>query len=833
MKRDIQWWQVIAVCILIAGVALTIWSAQQQDQSMRNDLLLKTKIAESGISSGQVASLSGSAVDITSPEYQALKSQLEKIRASDPDIRFAYLMGQRQDGTIIMYADSELPESDNYSPPGQVYTEASAVLQSVFATGTMVNEGPLSDRWGTWVSGFIPVTDPATGRVIAVFGMDVDASDWNRIIFGASLPSFIATLLIVLLVLVSAIFQRRSEDEKRRLETSEEKFSASFHANPALMIVSTIEEGIILDVNESFLSTLGYSREEVIGKTVSELDLYFDQAQRNTILNQVRESGQVRNVEVKINRKDRELVDGSFSAITIDVAGIPRLFTVVLDRTESKRAEEAVRASRDLLIKSEADLQTHQIELETQAEELRKAQLALEESRDKYLDLYEFAPVGYLTLNDKALIVKVNLTGATLLGNDRKKLVNARFRKFIAEKDSEQWIKYFMDVLDQEGKQTCTLMLNRGDGSMFPARLESIRITSSAATPTVRVAISDISDMRKVEETLAESEKKIRALFDQTFQFIGMMTPDGVLIDANRTAMEFAGIKKSECFGKPFWDTPWWTHSAELQNKVRDAVIRAGHGETVRFEATHLAADGSVHSIDFSLKPVKNEKNRVIFLIPEGHDITERKQHEVALARKTEELYAAYDELTAAGEEQKAQFDTLIESERMVRESEERFNQLAEQSGTITWEVDTGGLYTYVSHVSETVWGLRPDELVGKVHFYDLHPESEHEAFKAAAFKIFEQKEPFRNLENTIQTKEGHLVWVSTNGLPLLNDDRTLRGYRGNDTDITELKRAEVALRSLSDRLSLATRAGGVGIWDYSTFKIVLYNLHFGHMRSK
>ncbi|MDP3396545.1 MAG: HAMP domain-containing sensor histidine kinase [Methanoregula sp.] len=217
MKQDIQWWQIIAVCILIAGVILTVWSAQQQDQTMRNDLILKANIANSGISTAQVASLSGTVTDITSPEYRALKTQLEKIRASDPGIRFAYLMGQRTDGTIFFYADSESPESENYSPPGQEYPEASVVLRTLFSNGEKATEGPLSDRWGDWVSGFIPVVNPATGRVIAVYGMDINAQNWNTAIFKVSLPTLIATLLIVLLVLVSAFFQRRSNEHEQGL----------------------------------------------------------------------------------------------------------------------------------------------------------------------------------------------------------------------------------------------------------------------------------------------------------------------------------------------------------------------------------------------------------------------------------------------------------------------------------------------------------------------------------------------------------------------------------------------------------------------------------------
>ena len=128
---------------------------------------------------------------------------------------------------------------------------------------------------------------------------------------------------------------------------------------------------------------------------------------------------------------------------------------------------------------------------------------------------------------------------------------------------------------------------------------------------------------------------------------------------------------------------------------------------------------------------------------------------------------------------------------RERREREERFDKLAEQSGTIAWEVDAQSLYTYVSQVSEAVWGYRPDELVGRMHFYDLHPEAGREAFKQAAFAVIERKEPFQNLVKAVEAKDGRIVWASTNGIPLLNAGGTLRSYRGSSTDITGRKRAE------------------------------------------
>ncbi len=640
MKQDITWWKVIAVCILIAGVTLTIWSAQQQDQSMRNDLLLKTNLANSGIAVEQVTTLNGSPADLGSPEYQSLKLQLGKIRASDPDIRFAYLMSRREDGSIILNADSEPPESADYSPPGQVYSEAPAAVRSAFATGEMANEGPYTDRWGTWVSGFIPVTDPSTGRVVAVFGMDTDARDWNSIIFRNSLPLLIATLLIVLLVMASAFFQRRNEEEKRRLETSEEKFSKAFHANPALVALSTIDEGRILDVNESFLSKLGYSREEVTGTTTSAMDLYVDPEQRNTILKQVRETGQVHNMEVRLYRKNRDLLYGSLTSITIDVAGTPRLFTAILDLTERKRAEEAVRTSRDLLIKTEADLRIHQIELETQAEELRKAHLELEESRDKFLDLYEFAPLGYFTLSDKALITGVNLTGATLLGTDRKNLVNTRFRKFIVETDSEQWIKYFKDVLGQESKQTCILTLKQEDGSIFPARLESIRLTgTNNSTTTVRVAISDISDIRFAEEVLRESEEKYRHLIENSHDIIYTLTAEGVFIFVSPAWTTLLGHPVTQVTGQSFQkfvhpdDIPGCM--AWLQNVIGTGQRQEG----VEYRVQHT--NGSWYWHTSSAAPFKDETGKIVGFYGIARDITERKQAEEALRQLSDRLSLA------------------------------------------------------------------------------------------------------------------------------------------------------------------------------------------------
>jgi len=115
------------------------------------------------------------------------------------------------------------------------------------------------------------------------------------------------------------------------------------------------------------------------------------------------------------------------------------------------------------------ELQVHQIELELQNEELKKAHQNLELSRDRYVDLYDFAPVGYVTLTKEALIAEVNLTGAAMLGVVRGKLLQDRFRRFVPLQHQDLWLSFFSRILHQDEDQICELVLTRKDGTDFTA----------------------------------------------------------------------------------------------------------------------------------------------------------------------------------------------------------------------------------------------------------------------------------------------------------------------------------------------------------------------------
>jgi PAS domain S-box-containing protein len=150
----------------------------------------------------------------------------------------------------------------------------------------------------------------------------------------------------------------------------------------------------------------------------------------------------------------------------------------------------------------------------------------------------------------------------------------------------------------------------------------------------------------------------------------------------------------------------------------------------------------------------------------------------------------------------------LKEYKEARRENEERFAQLAEQNATFAWDVDPLGLFTYVSGVSEAEVGYRPDELIGEMHFYDLHPRSGRAAFKISALAVFERKESFKDIVNPVQSKDGRQVWLSSNGIALLDVDGTLRGYRGSHTDITERKLSGVYKEMGRDVLQILNEPG-------------------------
>ena len=156
------------------------------------------------------------------------------------------------------------------------------------------------------------------------------------------------------------------------------------------------------------------------------------------------------------------------------------------------------------------ELQVHQIELEMQNETLRQAQVDVEQSRDRYFDLYELAPVGYLTLTEAGQIAEINLTGTAMLHEERAGVLHRPFAQFVAGANRDGWQQLVAQALNEGTEQTCELLLERGDGTAFDARLDCRPIAERGGAPRLRITLSDISVLKETMNDLRLREDRLR-----------------------------------------------------------------------------------------------------------------------------------------------------------------------------------------------------------------------------------------------------------------------------------------------------------------------------------
>jgi two-component system cell cycle sensor histidine kinase/response regulator CckA len=178
-------------------------------------------------------------------------------------------------------------------------------------------------------------------------------------------------------------------------------------------------------------------------------------------------------------------------------------------------SEDLSRVSAERMASLIHELQVHQIELEMQNDELRRIQGELEEARDKYSDLYAFAPVGYFTLSEKGVIEEANLTIASMLGVERSALMGKPFTRFVLRKDQDIFYKHRQRLLETETSQSCELRLMKKDGHEFHARIESLVIKNKGDDlRQIRAAVSDITELKQAEKKIKEYSEKLEKRVD-------------------------------------------------------------------------------------------------------------------------------------------------------------------------------------------------------------------------------------------------------------------------------------------------------------------------------
>ena len=140
----------------------------------------------------------------------------------------------------------------------------------------------------------------------------------------------------------------------------------------------------------------------------------------------------------------------------------------------------------------------------------------------------------------------------------------------------------------------------------------------------VYVQAVNLTAKRIAERALEDSEKQLRRVLDSLFAFVGVMLPNGILIEANRAPLEAAGIDSADVIGKPFWDTYWWSYSEEIRDWLRNASQRAANGEVVRQDVMARMAGDTRMMLDFMLVPMRDDQGTITHLIPSAIDISDR-----------------------------------------------------------------------------------------------------------------------------------------------------------------------------------------------------------------
>lgn len=270
----------------------------------------------------------------------------------------------------------------------------------------------------------------------------------------------------------------------------------------------------------------------------------------------------------------------------------------------------------------------------------------------------------------------------------------------------------------------------------------------------------------RAQERLRKSESRFRAIFDQSFQFISLMEPDGTLIEVNATALEFSGLLPGALIGEKHWDRDWWPTNPEEREQVRAMVARAAAGEVVRFEAEVHDAAGQAVTVDFTIKPIRNQRGQVVQLISEGRNITD-------LRRTLRRLHMAENRLEEA----------------------QRIAQIGH------WDYDLAQGQASWSNTLPEILGLDPAQPITSEALLDqIHPEDKEGLLEALSLS-FRTGKPYE-YHFRIVRPAGEIRTVFGAGGPMGDEGSEHWRMTGIIQDITGRRRLEESLAYSVERLS-------------------------------
>jgi PAS domain S-box-containing protein len=395
--------------------------------------------------------------------------------------------------------------------------------------------------------------------------------------------------------------------------------------------------------------------------------------------------------------------------------------------------------------------------------ERKQAELALLQSEEKFRALFEKSPDAVFLSIPNGAVLAANPSACAMFGCTEQELChigqdglfdmeNPRFSAGMEERQHQRSIRGWEVTAIRKG------------GEKFPVEVDSTLIPGEPRRSFT--IIRDITERKKAEEALRKSEQRLRLFMRDAFVGVDLA---GRIQDFNPAYQQMIGYKEEELFRLTYTEiTPEKWHETEAQI-LREQILPRGFSDV--YEEEYRRKDGTIFPVEVRRYLLRNEAGEPYAIWAVVRDVTERRRADEAL-----------------------------------RESERRFRQVVEMVGGFVWEVDADGLYTYTSPAVEKILGYTPDELVGKMHFYDLFAPDVREQLKSAASAAFVARQPFQEFPNNNVSKSGKIVCLATSGVPILDEVGRLLGYRGVDTDVTDGFRAETEAQLLRTELAHFSR---------------------------
>lgn len=604
MLADVQWFTWVLACVLISGWGITQWIGKLGDASLRKEILVQARIAALAVDASEMRALAGGPEDLDSPDYQHIKKQLMNIRKAEPLYRFIYLMGRR-DRSIFFLVDSEEPGSDGYSPPGQIYEqETMDDFLLTFEPGIEITEGPLTDKWGTWVSASIPIRDPNQENVLAVLGIDIDARHWLKRIYHARMQPILATMIITLLALSFTSYQRRSRISHRRIRASEQTLRYALDAtSEGIWDLDLVTSKI--KYNPHWVAMMGYSQEDVrMMDDFREAIIHPDDVDRFREAIGACLKGKTPVYECEIRMKTR---GGAYRHI--------------LDR--GKIVEQDARGAPMRMVGTFSDITPR-----------KNMENDLRRKEEQYRQLVDNANDVIYETDAKGIIRFVNPAGKRVTGYPPEEFVGKHYLHFVREDFHRELIRktgiQFVKKLPSIYIECPT---NTKDGrQMWIGQIVRLLLDNDTVTGFHAVA-RDITERKMAEKALMESEEHLHAVFDNVQAGIILIDPQThTIVNANRTAASMCSTSIEDMTGM----------------KCRGNICQAKEGscpitdlgETLEnSERILIAADGK--NIPVLKTVIRVSIGGKDYLLESFVDITARKEAEERANRMAEEARAA------------------------------------------------------------------------------------------------------------------------------------------------------------------------------------------------